>query len=50
MAELLDNLLSTQDRMRPYIERYRTLMSTDPALTATVNKSFLIVFTILNFC
>ncbi|KAL7305815.1 hypothetical protein TKK_0002062 [Trichogramma kaykai] len=33
MADLLDTLLTTQDRLRPYIERYRTLMSTDPVLT-----------------
>nr|XP_050860700.1 large proline-rich protein BAG6 isoform X2 [Vespula vulgaris] len=32
MAYLLDRLLSTQDRLRPYIERYRVLMLADPSL------------------
>lgn len=32
MALLLDRLLSTQDRLRPYIERYRVLMLADPSL------------------
>lgn len=31
MAELLDKLTTTQDRMRPYLDRYRTLMQNDPA-------------------
>ena len=38
MAELLDRLLSTQDRLRPYVERYRTLMLEDPTLTPGVCK------------
>ncbi|XP_058794384.1 large proline-rich protein bag6 isoform X2 [Phymastichus coffea] len=33
MAELLERLVATQDRLRPYIDRYRHLMSTDPILT-----------------
>ncbi|XP_076663872.1 large proline-rich protein BAG6 isoform X3 [Andrena cerasifolii] len=32
MAELLERLLNTQDRLRPYIERYRVLMLADPSL------------------
>ncbi|KAK2583506.1 hypothetical protein KPH14_009466 [Odynerus spinipes] len=32
MAYLLDRFLSTQDRLRPYIERYRVLMLADPSL------------------
>ncbi|XP_014602173.1 PREDICTED: large proline-rich protein BAG6 isoform X1 [Polistes canadensis] len=32
MGYLLDRLLSTQDRLRPYIERYRVLMLADPSL------------------
>ncbi|XP_014209043.1 large proline-rich protein BAG6 isoform X1 [Copidosoma floridanum] len=37
MAELLERLIATQDRLRPYIERYRALMSADPALTSGQN-------------
>ncbi|XP_003427974.1 large proline-rich protein BAG6 isoform X2 [Nasonia vitripennis] len=33
MAELLERLVNTQDRLRPYIERYRVLMLADPSLT-----------------
>ena len=38
MAELLEMLMVTQDRLRPYLERYRALMATDPVLSPTVSK------------
>lgn len=38
MAELLERLVSTQDRLRPYIERYQILMLADPSLTPGVSK------------
>lgn len=37
MAELLERLLNTQDRLRPYIERYRVLMLADPSLPLAVS-------------
>lgn len=37
MAELLEMLMVTQDRLRPYLERYRALMATDPVLSPTVS-------------
>lgn len=37
MADLLQMLMNTQDRLRPYLERYRLLMATDPVLSANVS-------------
>ena len=47
MAELLSRLVSAQDRLRPYIDRYRSLMSTDPPLTSGVNIFYIIKFFVL---